>query len=959
MVHNEEAQDTLGSTKGTDEKYDDLLEEVSANEDGDEDGDGVVVRAEKVNDTACVDHEEGEEEAAEHAQTASVERASAHDNSKGGEQDTGKCECSTPQERPNDDLSAGTGRDAVRSGQGAATGEGAGDIETKGDGGDTVGTKQQAAEEKDAQEGARAVVKHAQSVAGGKESSRPQDGVADLGSPRLQPTDSPQISAAESSSSCVIDKAPLPLTMQSGAETSVPLVHGNTAMGKRIPRHVSPHPEAPAKKTQKADALSHAAPVASPARAGMGALAKQWGNMAVAGMSTIDTSIDRRSRSPRTGSERAHAGTEKRTQSCSGRQKRSERRAGSEASALPQLENVGPGESLVIPHAIKCGRILEDQLNAKKKYMRELASSRDYNGAAVAHEAVKEIEAHVEELCQKSNMIDEFAVMENYTAAATVLKEIKAKEELIMKKYASNNSSTEGADAQVVAHHMNAQEQLATKKRIRDELSKKEDFLGAAAVHAQVQELEKCISVQVAGAKAADPAGHSVSDRVLSASEILEERLIAKKNIMHELAGASDYKGAAAAHGEMKQIEAIQKELREKVMKKEELVLRKDYAGAAVAAEDIVAIEREIMERYAAKNEGREVAAAEAVAQDIKTHEEQLTAKKMMVAKLADDMNYLGAAVAQEEVQELEQRLSVLVATASPTVPAQTPLPSSASGTQSDSRVGSKGQRGAGSGKSLVSVENARLLSASKVTQVPARIQPKGATKGKSGGRKGGGKKVPELAREDFAAIYLGCISTKQIYHVLAYGDQVDKLRAYVDLVEKPIVNVTNLERRPGREELFCTDDTVITTCLEPTEGEGSARFTYDVSQVTKHLATLEFGTKAPLGHFVDLVLCVGAVDELSIQSGPNFGAPYLQVSGWDMDGVDVGPLRLWNHAVGDVDVGNICIFRGLKVSTERQWNGEKYVSNRDGAKKLDSDARTAIEDVSDQPAITSYFDFT
>ena len=35
MVHNEEAEGTLGSTKGTDEKYDDLLEEVSANEDGD------------------------------------------------------------------------------------------------------------------------------------------------------------------------------------------------------------------------------------------------------------------------------------------------------------------------------------------------------------------------------------------------------------------------------------------------------------------------------------------------------------------------------------------------------------------------------------------------------------------------------------------------------------------------------------------------------------------------------------------------------------------------------------------------------------------------------------------------------------------------------------------------------------------------------------------------------------
>ena len=75
------------------------------------------------------------------------------------------------------------------------------------------------------------------------------------------------------------------------------------------------------------------------------------------------------------------------------------------------------------------------------------------------------------------------------------------------------------------------------------------------------------------------------------------------------------------------------------------------------------------------------------------------------------------------------------------------------------------------------------------------------------------------------------------------------------------------------------------------------------------------------------------------------------------MDGVGVGPLRLWNHVEGDVEAGRICILRGLKVATERQWNGEKYVNDREGAKKLDSDARTAIEDVSDQPEITVYFE--
>ena len=247
------------------------------------------------------------------------------------------------------------------------------------------------------------------------------------------------------------------------------------------------------------------------------------------------------------------------------------------------------------------------------------------------------------------------------------------------------------------------------------------------------------------------------------------------------------------------------------------------------------------------------------------------------------------------------------------------------------------------------------MLSSSKVTQVPTRNPRKGAGK-KGAGRKGGGKKGSESAREDFAAIYLGCITTKQIYSILAFGDHVDKLRAYVDLSYHPIVNAKNLERRPGKEELFCTDITDITTCLEPTDGDDTARCAYDVSEVTKHLATYEVGTQAPLGHFIDLVLRGDSVDELTIQSGPNVGAFYLQVSGVDMDGVEVGPLRLWNHVEGDVQVQSICILRGLKVAPAKLWNGEKYVNDRDGAKQLDSDARTAIEDVSNYPSITKFF---
>ena len=74
------------------------------------------------------------------------------------------------------------------------------------------------------------------------------------------------------------------------------------------------------------------------------------------------------------------------------------------------------------------------------------------------------------------------------------------------------------------------------------------------------------------------------------------------------------------------------------------------------------------------------------------------------------------------------------------------------------------------------------------------------------------------------------------------------------------------------------------------------------------------------------------------------------------MDLVDVGVFRLWNHVKDDVVIGNIYILRGLKVATERTFNGERYVNDRNGDKKLISDARTAFEDVSDQQDITTYF---
>ena len=67
-------------------------------------------------------------------------------------------------------------------------------------------------------------------------------------------------------------------------------------------------------------------------------------------------------------------------------------------------------------------------------------------------------------------------------------------------------------------------------------------------------------------------------------------------------------------------------------------------------------------------------------------------------------------------------------------------------------------------------------------------------------------------------------------------------------------------------------------------------------------MATKEYGEQTTLGHFIDLVLRVDSVTEMPIQSGAKLGSVYLQVIGVDMNGVEVGPLRLWNHVEGDVE---------------------------------------------------------
>ena len=74
------------------------------------------------------------------------------------------------------------------------------------------------------------------------------------------------------------------------------------------------------------------------------------------------------------------------------------------------------------------------------------------------------------------------------------------------------------------------------------------------------------------------------------------------------------------------------------------------------------------------------------------------------------------------------------------------------------------------------------------------------------------------------------------------------------------------------------------------------------------------------------------------------------------MEWHEVGPVRLWGHEWGDVCEDGIYILRGLKVAVERVWDAAtgSYVNNTQGLKKLDYDARTAIENVTDKKEVAS-----
>ena len=586
----EDATNTRGSTEGyasedvhgADEEGNEEVKAVVAEASGAESDEGEVGVSSDVcmevvpTKVASVEDDEGEEQAVEQAEIACVDSVSVHDDRKGSEQDTigGETQHAGSEEKA----------ECEEASEGEAVAEGE----------DKAGSEQHEDEGE-----------HEEESVGGKETAMPQDGT-------------------EAETSGVIANDQFQLTTQVGAEegaSAVATAQGmddNNAKVTRNLRAVNSHPEAPVKKSHKSEA-----PVASPVRSPLGALAQHLALGAVPGTDR-DPSVDRRSRSPRARPD--PASTEKQqkrkaqaatlTSAIEGEMKPQRgRSAGSAKLRAPASQVLDQGnvstrtqsvparqtlseqhESMVNSHAAKCERMLEEQLNTKKKIMNEFVSKNDFARAAVAQEEVNQLQALAEELRAKNTRIAELASKEKFSEAAAVVEEIKAMEvHLTHRACEGFTASAESCKpVELCEQKMQLEEQLSATQIMVGELAARSDCVGAAAEQKEVKKITKdtmmdehaVLSEQQSEVqKKLQGVPVAKNDSAGDVAVLLDEQLNAKLKTMVEFATKGDLTGAAAIKKDAKEIVAIQAELRAKITLMEELTASGDVKGAAAALE--------------------------------------------------------------------------------------------------------------------------------------------------------------------------------------------------------------------------------------------------------------------------------------------------------------------------------------------------------------------------------------
>ena len=156
---------------------------------------------------------------------------------------------------------------------------------------------------------------------------------------------------------------------------------------------------------------------------------------------------------------------------------------------------------------------------------------------------------------------------------------------------------------------------------------------------------------------------------------------------------------------------------------------------------------------------------------------------------------------------------------------------------------------------------------------------------------------------------------------------------------------------KPGQADLlYWTENTQMTLL----ERASSFTFPYDIlTQYSKDFASMAFARDCIVNTYVAIPMRI-------TQSEPKWtqqSEPYLQITGFDTDGGNVGPLRLWQCEEGDINLGHAYILRGLRVVYDRIWDAtaSNYVRTSNRPKIIECNLRTALEHVQGVEYITQY----
>ena len=125
-------------------------------------------------------------------------------------------------------------------------------------------------------------------------------------------------------------------------------------------------------------------------------------------------------------------------------------------------------------------------------------------------------------------------------------------------------------------------------------------------------------------------------------------------------------------------------------------------------------------------------------------------------------------------------------------------------------------------------------------------------------------------------------------------------------------------------------------------------------SDYSKDFASMAFVRECALGTYVAIAMRITDVQPRWTRTQSE---PYLQITGLDTEGGNVGPLRLWQYEEGDINPGHAYILRGLKVVYDRWWDSARGIWIRSAVmpKTIECSVRTACEDVADVDSITQY----